>query len=129
MVIMAADSQITEDNLRTISSTTPKIINVGRYLLGLVGDSRPGDILAYNWKPPVYKGSDPVQWMGKKIMPSILQTKIKKQGSTTLSRLMATYSILQPTSRSSSPTRVFTAWVVVGLMLSAISMIALTVLR
>ena len=73
MVILAADSQITEDNLRTISSTTPKIINVGRYLLGLVGDSRPGDILAYNWKPPVYKGSDPVQWMGKKIMPSILK--------------------------------------------------------
>ncbi|NDG32622.1 hypothetical protein EB118_21435, partial [bacterium] len=49
MVIMAADSQITEDNLRTISSTTPKIIEVGRYLIGLVGDSRPGDILAYNW--------------------------------------------------------------------------------
>ncbi len=72
-VIMAADSQITEDNLRTISSTTPKIINVGKYLLGLVGDSRPGDILAYNWSPPPYKGADPVSWMGKKIMPSIIK--------------------------------------------------------
>jgi ATP-dependent protease HslVU (ClpYQ) peptidase subunit len=71
--VMAADSQITEDNLRTISSHTPKIIYVGNYLLGLVGDARPGDILAYNWKPPVYKGADPVQWMGKKVMPSILK--------------------------------------------------------
>ena len=73
MAILAADSQITEDNLRTISSTTPKIISVGKYLLGLVGDSRPGDILAYNWSPPPYKGADPVQWMGKKVLPSILK--------------------------------------------------------
>lgn len=69
---MAADSQITEDNLRTISTATPKIVSVGRYLLGITGDSRPGDILAYNWTPPLYKGADPVQWMGKKVMPSIL---------------------------------------------------------
>ena len=70
--IMAADSQITEDNLRTIATTTPKIVSVGKYLLGVVGDSRPGDILMYNWKPPLYKGADPVQWMGKKVLPSIL---------------------------------------------------------
>jgi hypothetical protein len=71
-VILCADSQITEDNLRTISTTTPKIIPIGRYLLGIVGDSRPGDILTYNWNPPAYKGADPIQWMGKKVMPSIL---------------------------------------------------------
>ena len=71
--ILAADSQITEDNLRTISTTTPKIVNVGKYLLGIVGDSRPGDILAYNWTPPAYKGTDPVQWMGKKVLPSIIK--------------------------------------------------------
>ena len=70
--ILAADSQITEDNLRTISTSTPKILSVGRYLLGITGDSRPGDILAYNWTPPPYKGADPVQWMGKKVMPSII---------------------------------------------------------
>lgn len=70
--VIAADSQITEDNLRTVATATPKIIFVGKYLLGITGDSRPGDILAYNWKPPLYKGADPVQWMGKKIMPSIL---------------------------------------------------------
>ena len=70
--ILAADSQITEDNLRTISTTVPKIVSVGKYLLGITGDSRPGDILAYNWTPPSYKGADPVVWMGKKVMPSIL---------------------------------------------------------
>lgn len=70
--VIAADSQITEDNLRTISTGTPKIISVGKYLLGITGDSRPGDILAYNWTPPSYKGANPVQWMGKKVMPSIL---------------------------------------------------------
>jgi ATP-dependent protease HslVU (ClpYQ) peptidase subunit len=70
--VLAADSQITEDNLRTVSTSTPKIIHIGKYLLGITGDSRPGDILAYNWTPPAYKGADPVQWMGKKVMPSIL---------------------------------------------------------
>jgi ATP-dependent protease HslVU (ClpYQ) peptidase subunit len=77
--ILAADSQVTEDNLRTISTTTPKIISVGKYLLGITGDSRPGDILSYNWNPPSYKGADPVQWMGKKVMPSVL-TAFKENG-------------------------------------------------
>lgn len=72
-VVMAADSQITEDNLRTISTSTPKIIHVGKYLLGIAGDTRPGDILTYNWKPPFYKNEDPVQFMGKKVIPSILE--------------------------------------------------------
>ena len=70
--ILAADSQVTEDNQRTIVTAVPKIVSVGKYLLGIVGDSRPGDILAYNWTPPTYKGADPVQWMGKKVLPSIL---------------------------------------------------------
>jgi ATP-dependent protease HslVU (ClpYQ) peptidase subunit len=70
--VIAADSQITEDNMRTVSTATPKIISIGKYLLGIVGDARPGDILAYNWNPPAYKGADPIQWMGKKVMPSIL---------------------------------------------------------
>jgi ATP-dependent protease HslVU (ClpYQ) peptidase subunit len=77
--VLAADSQITEDNLRTVSTSTPKIISVGKYLLGITGDSRPGDILTYNWKPPVYKGADPIQWMGKKVLPSIV-TAFKENG-------------------------------------------------
>ena len=72
--VLAADSQVTEDNLRTISTSVPKIVSVGKYLLGITGDSRPGDILAYNWTPPTYKGADPVQWMGKKVLPSIIST-------------------------------------------------------
>ena len=78
-VVLAADSQITEDNLRTISTSTPKIIHVGRYLLGITGDTRPGDILAYNWKPPTYKGANPIQWMGTKVLPSII-TAFKENG-------------------------------------------------
>ena len=77
--VLAADSQITEDNLRTISTVAPKIVAVGKYLLGITGDSRPGDILTYNWSPPSYKGADPVAWMGKKVMPSIL-TAFKENG-------------------------------------------------
>ena len=77
--VLAADSQVTEDNQRTIATDTPKIIPVGKYLLGIVGDSRPGDILAYNWTPPNYKGADPIQWMGKKVLPSIL-TAFKENG-------------------------------------------------
>ena len=72
--VLAADSQITEDNLRSISLSTPKIVSVGKYLLGITGDTRPGDILAYNWKPPAYRaGYDPIQFMGRKVIPSIIQ--------------------------------------------------------
>ena len=49
MAVLAADSQITEDTMRTISTSTPKIIPIGKYLLGITGDARPGDILTYNW--------------------------------------------------------------------------------
>jgi hypothetical protein len=35
--------------------------------------------LTYNWKPPTYKGAEPIQWMGKKVMPSIL-TAFKENG-------------------------------------------------
>jgi len=79
LAVLAADSQITEDTMRTVSTSTPKIIHVGKYLLGITGDARPGDILSYNWTPPVYKGADPIQWMGKKVMPSIL-TAFKENG-------------------------------------------------
>lgn len=72
--IFAADSQITEDNLRSISISTPKIIAVGKFLLGITGDTRPGDILTYNWKPPAYRGGSHITFMGKYIIPSILNT-------------------------------------------------------
>ena len=70
-VVMAADSQITDNDMRVISIQTPKIVTIGKYLLGVTGDSRPGDILMYNWRPPAYKYQDPVQWMGKRVIPSI----------------------------------------------------------
>lgn len=71
-VVFAADSQITDNDQRIISTQTPKIVEIGKYVIGLTGDSRPGDILAFNWKPPIYKGGDPVQHMGKRVIPSII---------------------------------------------------------
>jgi ATP-dependent protease HslVU (ClpYQ) peptidase subunit len=70
--VLCADSQITEDNLVTLATSTPKIVEVGKYLLAISGDTRPGDILSYNWKPPLYRGEDAVQFMGKKVIPSII---------------------------------------------------------
>ncbi len=70
-LVMAADSQITDGDQRIISVETPKIVSTGKYLLGLTGDSRPGDILAYAWKPPLYRGEDPTRFMGSRVLPSI----------------------------------------------------------
>ena len=70
--MLCADSQITEDNLVTLATSTPKIVEIGKYLLAISGDTRPGDILSYNWKPPVYKGEDPIPFMGRKVIPSII---------------------------------------------------------
>lgn len=71
--VLVADSQITEDNLVTLATSTPKIVEVGKYLIAISGDTRPGDILSYNWKPPIYRGEDPVQFMGKKVIPSLMK--------------------------------------------------------
>ncbi len=73
--LLVADSQITEDNLVTLAVSTPKIVSVGKFLLGISGDTRPGDILSYNWKPPTYRGDDPVQFMGKKVIPVVSLSK------------------------------------------------------
>ena len=70
-VVMAADSQITDGDSRIISIQTPKIVEVDDYLLGVTGESRPGDILTYQWKPPKYKGEHPVDFMGAKVIPSM----------------------------------------------------------
>ena len=73
-IVMAADSQITEENQRIISPKTPKIIRLNKYILGITGDARPGDILSYNWNPPAYKQGDEIQFMGKQIIPSMLES-------------------------------------------------------
>lgn len=72
--ILGADSQITDGDKRILSPSIPKIVKLGKYLLGVAGDARPGDLLAFNWKPPAYDGTDPVKFMGKKVIPSIITT-------------------------------------------------------
>lgn len=76
---LGADSQITDGDKRILSPSTPKIVKINKYLLGVSGDCRPGDVLMYNWKPPAYDGTDPVKFMGRKIIPSILAA-FKAQG-------------------------------------------------
>jgi ATP-dependent protease HslVU (ClpYQ) peptidase subunit len=71
--ILGADSQITDGDKKIISASTPKIVEIGKYLLGVCGDCRPGDVLMYSWKAPAYDGSDPVKFMGKKVIPSIVK--------------------------------------------------------
>ena len=77
--ILGADSQITDGDKRILSPSIPKIVKLGKYLLGVAGDVRPGDVLTYNWKPPLYDGTDPVKFMGKKVIPSII-TAFKANG-------------------------------------------------
>ena len=72
-VVMAADSQITDGDSRVISIQTPKIVEIDEYLLAVTGESRPGDILTYQWKPPKYRGEHPVDFMGAKEIPSMYQ--------------------------------------------------------
>jgi len=72
--ILGADSQITDGDKRIISPSIPKVVKLGKYLVGVAGDVRPGDLLAFNWKPPAYDGTDPVKLMGRKIIPSIIAT-------------------------------------------------------
>lgn len=77
--ILGADSQITDGDKRILSPSTPKIVKVGKYLLAVSGDCRPGDILMYSWKPPLYDGTNPVVFMGRKIIPSMIKA-FKEQG-------------------------------------------------
>jgi ATP-dependent protease HslVU (ClpYQ) peptidase subunit len=70
--VMAADSQITDENSKIISPDTPKIIRFNNILIGLRGDARPGDIITYNWKPPRMSG-DPQTWVVAKMIPSMIK--------------------------------------------------------
>jgi len=70
--VMAADTQITDDNNSVVSSKTPKIIKFKQIAVGLRGDARPGDILTYNWSPPHVYGN-PQKWIGAKMIPSLIE--------------------------------------------------------
>ena len=77
--ILGADSQVTDGDKRIISPSTPKIVKLKKYLLAVSGDCRPGDVLTYNWTPPAFDGTNPVTFMGRKIIPSIIAA-FKLQG-------------------------------------------------
>lgn len=70
--VMAADSQITDDTSIIISPETPKIIKFKNVTIGLRGDARPGDIIAYNWTPPKISGNTQA-WVVSKMIPSMIK--------------------------------------------------------
>jgi ATP-dependent protease HslVU (ClpYQ) peptidase subunit len=69
--VMAGDSRITGDHMIYDSQSTPKVIKRGSYVIGISGDSAPGDVLTYTWKPPVINLTDPIKHMGSVVIPSI----------------------------------------------------------
>lgn len=71
--VMAADSQITDGSSKIISPHTPKIIRFNDILIGLRGDARPGDIIAYNWRPPRIRNENPQDWVVRCMIPSMIQ--------------------------------------------------------
>lgn len=71
--VMAADSQVTDEDFKFISSATPKILKFDNVLIGVRGDARPGDIVAYNWTPPKIVGKDIIKWAGSKMVPSLIK--------------------------------------------------------
>ncbi len=69
--VMAADSQISDDSFKIISTSTPKLIEFKDLIVGLRGDARPGDLIAYDWKPPRISG-DLKKWVVSKMIPSMI---------------------------------------------------------
>jgi len=55
-VILGGDSAASDEKTGLILQTTdPKVFKVGQYGVGFVDSFRMGQILQYNWTPPVYK--------------------------------------------------------------------------
>lgn len=69
--VMAADSQISDESFKIISTATPKLIEYKDLVIGLRGDARPGDLIAYDWKPPRISG-DIKKWVVSKMIPSMI---------------------------------------------------------
>lgn len=55
-VIMGGDSAASDEKTGLIfQRTDPKVFKVGQYGIGFVDSFRMGQILQYNWSPPIYK--------------------------------------------------------------------------
>ena len=55
-VLLGGDSAASDDKTGLIfQRTDPKVFKVGQYGIGFVDSFRMGQILQYNWTPPVYK--------------------------------------------------------------------------
>lgn len=69
--IVAADSQTTVDGRPYSSTTQPKIIEIGDYLLATAGMGLSCDVILHNWKPPVQRDDNPYTHMVTTVSPSM----------------------------------------------------------
>lgn len=69
--VLAADSQVTDNDRPFISKDMPKITVVNEYVLAGAGISRYCDIILYGWTPPVYDNTDEYIFMVSKFIPAM----------------------------------------------------------
>ena len=70
-VVLGGDSAASDDKSGLILQTTdPKVFKVGQFGIGFVDSFRMGQILQYNWTPPIYKPTK-----GYKNLDKFMRTK------------------------------------------------------
>lgn len=69
--VIAADSQITENDRPFMSKDVKKVMAVNEYVIAGAGVSRFCDVIMYGWKPPVYDGTDEYIFMVSKFIPEM----------------------------------------------------------
>ena len=69
--VIAADSQVTDNDRPFIHSDVKKITKIGDYVLAGAGISRFCDVIMYGWNPPKYDGSDKYTFMVSKFIPEM----------------------------------------------------------
>lgn len=69
--VIAADSQVTENERPFFHKAMPKIMQVGDYVIAGAGVSRFCDVILYTWEPPVYDGSGTYRFMVSQFIPAM----------------------------------------------------------
>lgn len=69
--VIAADSQVTEEERPYFSTKVKKIAELDDYVLAGAGNSRYVDIVLFGWEPPRYDGSNIYNFMVTKFIPEL----------------------------------------------------------
>lgn len=74
---MAADSQVSVGDQPFYHSDITKIVTVGEYTIAGAGNARYCDVIAYDWIPPKYDGTNLYTFMVSKVIPSMREAHEK----------------------------------------------------